>query len=459
MLLSIRDESRKTVFQHRGSDSEVVWDGRNPEGKIVSNGTYTCQVDIPLSEAVILHCEEDFEVKNYMKFKKEVKSMKDIFPIGVWFDGRVEGINCPEGYHNAPSGLANAEKYYYENFTDIKQHGIDIIVIPNTPPEYRETLLSVADRVGVKIVLELLELASIDYGGKYSVRHLRMEQDEKALQEYYESIISPLKKHPSLFCYQLIDEPQSDLFDNFYRINRVLAHIDPEHPGFSCLCIENELPRTSRMGTQMIVFDRYPLRKGSKPGEYNFRNFISLLDTLKENARDIPYWMVVQTCEMDREHGLRYPTSEELRLMVYLSLAHNAKGIFFFLHNSYTQQENLLGLVDIHMKPYPIYDETTRLAGELRRLAPLMLKLVPTDNIIDSDDDFDVQTFITPDGERYVFVCNLDVLNTREFEGTVLFNTIKGLKDIVDEKDVAFKDNKISFSVKPGYCHILKMLE
>ncbi len=349
---------------------------------------------------------------------KTLPSMKAIFPIGVWFDGRVEGINCPEGYHNVPKGLEAAARYYEANFTDIRNHGIEIVVIPNTPPDYRETLLAAADKVGVRVVLELVELAYVDYGGAHSVRNPEMTQDEEEMVKYCEKIIAPLRGHPSLFCYQVLDEPPAELFKNFSLVNRVLRRLDPAHRSFSCLCIEGELDRTAAMGTQMIVFDRYPLRKGSKPGDYDFQSFIVVLEVLKKHSTpDRPYWMVVQTCAMDRPAGLRYPSAEEVRAMTWLSLAHNAKGIFFFLHNSFTQEERLQGLVDLDMKPHPIYAEVAELSVMLKRLAPLVLSIAPSDPVVQPVAGFDVQSFKGPKGERHVFVTNLDVLTARGFKG------------------------------------------
>ena len=69
-------------------------------------------------------------------------AMNEVFPIGVWYDGRVEGINCPAGYVDVPRDLGQARAYYEKTFADIKRHGIEIIAIPNTPPAYRETLLA-----------------------------------------------------------------------------------------------------------------------------------------------------------------------------------------------------------------------------------------------------------------------------------------------------------------------------
>jgi hypothetical protein len=457
-IRDVQDRKIAAMKSMNEKDIAFTWDGKDEKGNTVPNDEYTCFASMRLNDIVITE-KKNFKVQSSVLFKEAPNIMKDIFPIGVWFDGRVEGINCHPGYRNVPPGFENAKKYYEENFTDIKSHNIDLIVIPNTPPDYREILLTAADKVGVKIVLEIVELAYVDVGGRFSVRHPDMEQDETILYEYYKKIVTPLMKHPSLFCYQILDEPSAQLFRNFHLANRILAHIDPARPSFSCLCQEHELHRTSKMGTQMIVFDRYPLWKGSKPGEYDFRIFIKLLEMLKESAREIPYWMVVQTCAMDREQGLRYPTPEELRLMVYLSLAHNARGIFFFLHNSCTQEEKLLGLVDINLKPQPLYSEAAQLAGELKTLSPLLLKLESVESIVKYEGNFDVQMFKAKDNRKYMIIANLDVLSSRSFAGVLDLEQekkIRSLRNALNNEIIPLEKGRFTCEMNPGAGYIFE---
>ena len=397
-------------------------------------------------------------------------AMKKVFPIGVWFDGRVEGINCPDGYHNVPKDMKAAKEYYQRNFQDIHDHGIQVIVVPNTPPDYRETLLGVADSVGVQIVLEMVELAYPQWGGEHTVRNAKMVRDEAGVLKYCDAITSAARKHKSLFCYQVLDEPPAKLFDNFAAVNRALLQIDPAHPSFSCLCSEAELPRTTTMGTQMVVFDRYPLRKGSKPGDYDFGSFRSLLDNLDKYSGVLPYWMAVQAFGMDKPDGIRYPTEAELRVMTWLSLAHNCKGIFFFLHNSMSQEERLQGLVDLEMTPHPIYAEAADLSRTMKRLAPLLLRINRTaDPLVKPQNGFDIQSFDdtqtsgTPGGSRYAFVVNLDVLHSAEFKGELadaksapaqLRDLIVDVPiDVTHEADAA----KISLRLPPGGAALLKI--
>jgi hypothetical protein len=386
-------------------------------------------------------------------------AMKSVFPIGVWYDGRVEGINCPKGYVDVPAGLDRAKAYYEKTFKDIKDHGIGIVVIPNTPPDYRETLLTAADSVGVKIVLEVAEVAWPQFGGDLSIQSPNMIVNEGVLHDRLKRVMMPVMKHPSVMGYQLVDEPPASLFEKWQLLKRVLERIDPARPAFSCLCNEGELDRTSRMGTKMLIFDRYIIGEGSKPGDYDWRGWIGLLDNLRRHAdqNGIPYWIVLQTCA--KPGGMRFPTPAELRVMTWLSIAHNAKGVFFFLYNSMTQEEALQGLVDAQLKPVPLYDTVGALAGELRQLAPIVLNLRPADHIASTSAAVDVQTFIDGKGVRYLFVTNLDVIRSVAFELSLAGPCPARLKDALAGNTVSVGSHgKVGLTLRPGEGRLLSVL-
>ena len=364
--------------------------------------------------------------------------IKNMFPIGIWYDGRVEGINCPPGCVNVPAGLENAREYYKKTFTDIKQHGIDIVVIPNTPPQYRETLLSTADEVGVKIVLELVEIAYAAFGGDISVRSPYMLQDTDILRKKLKAVIDPLRGHESLLFYQTVDEPSAEEADNLQKVTNLLAEIDPAHPTFSCMCRDNELWRTANVGMNMIVFDRYPIALNSTPENFDFKTWKTLLDLLHSTGQknDIPYWMVLQT--FSKPDVYRFPTVPELRAMTYLSLSRNAKGIFFFLYNSRTQGENMQGLVDTELNPAPLWPDVAKLAGELKTLSPVILDMQPTESFASCDaNNVDVQCFADEKGEKYIIATNIDLLKSADAQLKVEGG--KGLKDMLTGENTAIE--------------------
>jgi hypothetical protein len=406
-----------------------------------------------------------------ISFSKE-NAMKTIFPIGIWFDGRVEGINCPPGYINVPYGLESARIYYDRSFRDIKQLGIDIVVIPNTPPEYRETLLNTADKTGVKIVLELVEFASGDFGNEFNLRNNKMIMDEKVIEKKVLEIIAPLKKHKSLMGYQLIDEPNAETFPRWAMVNKLLEKHDPAHPAFSCLCNEDELHRTAQMGTKMLVFDRYPLRQPQTPAEDDFRPFGKLMEKINSNAGELPYWMVLQT--FATKNGMRYPTKEELSIMVYQSLLHNAKGIFFFLYNSYTQQENLEGLVgrdyrqlqtyESRFMPTSTYYDVKQLSGELKKISSLVLSLVPTKEAELDSEYIEFRMFThTKTKQRYLMMVNLSPVKSIEIRKVGIDKKIKYLQNMLTGEKIRVtysgKKSEIKLTFPPGAGYVFKIIE
>jgi len=409
----------------RKTDGAFTWDGRYETGGVVAPGDYRVET-IAQSRGHETVDSRTVTVRRLHPWVEPENPVRDYFPIGVWYDGRVEGINVPEGCTNVPAGPDLAREYYTRTFKDIRSRGLEVVVIPNTPPDYRETLLEAADRTGVRIVLELAETAWPEFGGTLALRHPEMIQDEAELGDALRALLKPIKGHRSLLAYQLIDEPPPDLFGRWQLVNRILGAIDPGHPSFSALCREDGLPRAGELDADMVVFDRYPLAKHLQPGQYDFREFVALLDALQgaAAANRIPFWMVIQAFESPA--GARYPTPEELRLMTYLSLAHNAKGIFYFLYNSKTQTERLQGLVDVSLNPLPVYDTVEALARELRKLSRLVLRLTPVANTTEVEHELaDVQMFADLDGTKYVFLSNLDVVNGIHFSA--------GLRDVAAE--------------------------
>lgn len=432
----IEDDARVSIaefpFDNR-TEGEVTWNATHTTGGLVAPGKYTIAA-IAQSRRDETILERTVEIRRQDALIQGTNRFKETFPIGVWYDGRVEGINVPEGCTNVPASHEKATEYYMKTFRDIRRRGLEVVVIPNTPPDYRETLLSAADRVGIKIILELAEIAWPEYSGALSLRDPKIDPDETKVLGELKPLISPLRSHRSLFGYQLIDEPAPDLFEKWRVISRLIESIDPNRPSFSCLCREDAIPKAAEAGMKAIVFDRYPLARNAAPGQYDFKQYAALLDTIKANAKDIPFWNVIQAFESPLNH--RFPTPEELRLMTYLSLSRNAKGIFFFLYNSKTQDERLGGLVDVDLNPAPLFDEVTKLAMELRVVRALLMRLAPVENTTTIEaPTVDGQMFTDELGNLYILVCNLNVLEPVNAVG-YLRDTAAYIEDMVTQEKI-----------------------
>jgi len=260
---------------------------------------------------------------------------QNIHPLGIWFDGRVEGYNVPEGCINAPKDFDQFREYYKTCFEDIASKGIDIVVIPNTPNnEYRIIILEEAEKAGVKVVLEILEFVEF-------IRHA--DPDEVEAEKMVKEVVKDMKDSPALFAYQLIDEPPEPLYGKMRLISRLLGKYDPAHPSFSCLCVEGSVSAfVKEVGLPALLFDRYPL--GMEPNPAQWTHLENCTRNVKASAGDKPLWFVLQTFGIPNR--LRMPTLEEVKREIDIAVDNGSSGLFFFLYNSDTQNEHLEGLVN-----------------------------------------------------------------------------------------------------------------
>lgn len=320
-----------------------------------------------------------------------------VFPIGIWFDGRVHGINVPEGSTNVPAGETAARDYYREHFTNIKNRGISLIVIPNTPPDYRPWLLDEANKAGVKIVLEIVEFVDLMHDNSCAA------DDWDRMLTVVRDVYRQIGRYRSLEYYQLIDEPVAQLSEKLQSLTRILGGVDPRRAAFSCLCgIGDKQELIKQWDPAMVVYDCYPLVDSSAIGA--FGGFCPSVDAAHRFADGRPLWMVVQTCAHGGG-GLRIPTIEEIRAMTYLSLGHGAKGLFFFLYNSNTQTERLIGLDQLPEH----YSEVSDLVVKLKKLGPQLIGLHRIGAVANVPEPLDVQEFRDRSGRGYVIIVNKNV--------------------------------------------------
>jgi len=76
---------------------------------------------------------------------------KPFFPLGVWYEGGVGNVRD----NVLPVDPKNAASVYDKNFADIAAHGVNVFVIPNSPPEHHQLVLDTAQKHRLKVILEL----------------------------------------------------------------------------------------------------------------------------------------------------------------------------------------------------------------------------------------------------------------------------------------------------------------
>ena len=197
-----------------------------------------------------------------------------------------------------------------------------------------EKELDVAQRHGLRAMLSegLVSPASLD----------NPEQRAKL-----DALIARVKGHPALYAYFITDEPNASTFPSWAKLFAYLRERDPAHLAY--LNLFPTYASNDQLGTKgdvataftehlrqyvdivkpaLISYDHYQfMTGGGDTGQY----FLNLA-LVRKAAQDagIPFLNIVQAASWDP--GVRVPTPEEVRYLVYTTLAYGAQGISYYVY-------------------------------------------------------------------------------------------------------------------------------
>jgi len=333
-------------------------------------------------------------------FSAEVMAA-ETFPIGVWYEGGVGEFRN----NLIPEDPAKAAAMYKRDFADMKAHGVNAAVVPNTQPNHHKVLLDAAQASKVQLIIEL------DRGGGELGQMVRGETPltDDAVRKTLDAKLRPVMNHPALWGVQLLDEPPAPSFERYSQVMDALKSYAPRLQPFSCLigsgAIESFL-NTAKQG--VVAFDAYPLGPGTPVGDS--KPMLGYDQGAQQAAQaasktDTPVWAVIQAHSWG--DGLRVPTPAELRCMTYLALANGCKGIWWFLYQTECDAKGnveMQGLVDKEFKETALWREAGQLAKEIKKLSPVLLDLTPTEGKLTSNGV--AHLLKDSKGELYVAVVN-----------------------------------------------------
>ncbi len=214
--------------------------------------------------------------------------------------------------------------------------------------------------------------------------------EDPSRREQLDALVSRVSRHPALYAYYIIDEPSASQFTGLGELVGYLRQRDPAH-----LAYINLFPtyaNNQQLGTEgdvvtayrehlrryveqvkpaLISYDHYQFRlKGD--GDQYFLN----LAMIRRAAQDagVPFLNIVQACTWAPE-AMRVPNPDELRYLVYTTLAYGAQGISYYV---YAHPNHHGSLVSLDGTPGPLFHavksynpEFVAIAGELQRLRSL----------------------------------------------------------------------------------------
>jgi hypothetical protein len=380
------------------------------------------------------------------------------FPMGVWYEG---GVGAARQFV-IPEDVTKAAAQYDRDFADIAAHGINVVVVPNTPPKHHQALLDAANKHGLKLIIEM----DLD-GGKVGQAIRKGPVDEEEIRKYIETTLGPIKTNPALWRVQLLDEPPAGSFERYRKVADILKQYDPNMPPFCCLAgsgaVINDFCKV--VHPDVACWDAYPLGRDSETGNVApLRGFAmtaqnAALVGAKYNAA---VWGVIQ-CH-DLATGLRMPSAAEVRCMSWSALAGGSKGIYWFLYQTewFDPQghSKMRGLVNEQYQPSDRWDEVGKLTKEISALSPILMDdLTPIPAAKGSD--FSTMLLKDSHGTTYAFVINFDTLHPQKVVAHAAGREGGSVVRVSDGKAVQTEQIHGEFTwttdLEPGDCAVFRL--
>ena len=236
-----------------------------------------------------------------------------------------------------------------------------------------ENELDVAQRHGLRAQLQ---------DGLLSPKSL----DDPAQREKLDALIDRVRNHPALYCYYITDEPSAGAFPELGRLVAYLGRRDPAHMAY--INLFPTYANNKQLGTEgdkvtayrehlrqyveivkpsLISYDHYQFATHGDLDGY----FLNLA-MIRQSALDagVPFLNIVQACTWTPVR--RVPDGDEMRYLVYTTLAYGGQGISYFVY-CHPGCEGAIALAD--GTPTPIYHALKSLNRQFvsiaRELQPL----------------------------------------------------------------------------------------
>jgi rhodanese-related sulfurtransferase len=161
-----------------------------------------------------------------------------------------------------------------------------------------------------------------------------------------DALIDRVRSHPAMYSYFIVDEPSAGAFPALGKLVAFLRQRDPAH-----LAYINLFPtyaNNEQLGTKgdtitayrehlrqymeivkpsLVSYDHYQFAKDGDSPNY-FLNLALIRQTAQQ--RGVPFLNIVQACTWTP--SMRVPGPDEVRYLVYTTLAYGAQGISYYVY-------------------------------------------------------------------------------------------------------------------------------
>ncbi len=197
-----------------------------------------------------------------------------------------------------------------------------------------EEELDVAQRHGLRGMLQA--------GGLLSPATL----DDPARRAELDALIQRVRNHPAMYCYFITDEPSAPAFPALGKLVAYLHERDPAHMAyinlFPTYANNQQLGTTGDRVTayrehlrqfidlvkpELLSYDHYQFATDGDIDGY-FLNLAMVRESAQQAG--IPLLNIVQACSWHPSR--RVPNGDEMRYLVYTTLAYGAQGISYYVY-------------------------------------------------------------------------------------------------------------------------------
>jgi len=210
--------------------------------------------------------------------------------------------------------------------------------------------------------------------------------DDPARREKLDALIARVRNHPALYSYFITDEPSAAEFPGLGKLVAYLRQRDPAHLAyinlFPTYANNQQLGTTGDTVTayrehlrqyieivkpSLVSYDHYQFASDGDLGGY-FLNLAMIRRAAHEAG--VPFLNIVQACSWTPVR--RVPTGDEMRYLVYTTVAYGAQGISYYV---YCHPGHIGGIALADGTPTSIYHALKTLNREFvaiaRQLQPL----------------------------------------------------------------------------------------
>ena len=204
--------------------------------------------------------------------------------------------------------------------------------------------------------------------------------DDAAQKAKLDALITRVSKNPALYAYFITDEPNATNFPALGKLVGYLRERDPAHLAyinlFPTYANNDQLGNRGDTVTAyrehlrqyveivkpaLISYDHYQFSTKGDSGEY----FLNLA-MIRRAAQDagVPFLNIVQACTWTP--SMRVPKSDEMRYLVYTTLAYGAQGISYYV---YCHPGHTGAIANADGTPTPLYGPLSTLNREFVAIA------------------------------------------------------------------------------------------